>query len=201
VPAENHEGFVITRLAVNGAVVDVTDPSLGLGALWGISGDKSPLAVLNGMSLRDFSRRLSVSYDDLALIVQTQFINPNAVLIPRLTRLNHALARQLGLDPGRLDTPDGAAIFGGNRVPDGAEPLAMAYAGAGDYAQAAEEYRKLIEANPKYVAAYYHGGQALEKLGKAEEARAIYHRGIEISTQMGDMHARSELEAVLDLLG
>jgi tetratricopeptide (TPR) repeat protein len=79
--------------------------------------------------------------------------------------------------------------------------LAMAYAGAGDYAQAAEEYRKLIEANPKYVAAYYHGGQALEKLGKAEEAREIYRRGIEISTQVGDMHTRSELETVLDLLG
>ena len=40
------------------------------------------------MSLRDFSRRLGISYDDVALIIQTQFINPNAVLIPRLTRLN-----------------------------------------------------------------------------------------------------------------
>jgi len=33
------------------------------------------------MSLRDFSRRLGISYDDLALIIQTQFINPDAVLI------------------------------------------------------------------------------------------------------------------------
>ena len=65
-----------------------TDSSLGLGALWGIPDDESPLIVLNAMSLRDFSRRLGISYDDLALIVQTQFINPNAVLIPRLTRLN-----------------------------------------------------------------------------------------------------------------
>jgi hypothetical protein len=65
-----------------------TDPSLDLGSLWGIPDDKSPLAALNKMSLRDFSRRLGVSYDDLALIVQTQFINPNAVLIPRLTRIN-----------------------------------------------------------------------------------------------------------------
>ncbi len=79
--------------------------------------------------------------------------------------------------------------------------LAMAYATAGDYAQAVEEYGKLLEINPKYVAAYYHTGQALEKLGKRDEARAIYRRGIEISTQAGDMHARSELEAVLDLLG
>ncbi len=54
---------------------------------------------------------------------------PTPVPTPRLIRLNQALARQLGLDPRALDTPDGAAIFGGNRVPDGAEPLAMAYAG------------------------------------------------------------------------
>jgi len=79
--------------------------------------------------------------------------------------------------------------------------LAMAHAAAGDHAQAVEEYRKLLEINPKYVAAYYHSGQALEKLGKREEAREIYRRGIEVSTQTGDMHTRSELEAVLDLLG
>ena len=79
--------------------------------------------------------------------------------------------------------------------------LAMAHAVAGDYALAVEEYRKLLEINPKYVAAYYHRGQALEKLGKRDEAREIYRRGIEVSTQAGDMHTRSELEAVLDLLG
>jgi len=79
--------------------------------------------------------------------------------------------------------------------------LAMALAAAGDYTQAVEEYRKLLEINPKYVAAYYHRGQALEKLGKRDEAREIYRRGIEVSTQAGDMHTRSELEAVLDLLG
>jgi tetratricopeptide (TPR) repeat protein len=79
--------------------------------------------------------------------------------------------------------------------------LAMAYSAAGNYAQAVEEYVKLLEINPKYVAAYYHGGQALEKLGRSNEAREIYRRGIEISTQVGDQHTRSELEAVLELLG
>jgi tetratricopeptide (TPR) repeat protein len=78
--------------------------------------------------------------------------------------------------------------------------LAMACASAGDYAQAVENYQKLLEINPKYVAAYYHGGQSLEKLGKLDEARELYRRGIDISTQIGDMHTRSELEAVLDLL-
>jgi len=35
----------------------------------------------------------------------------------------------------------------------------------------------------------------------ADEAREIYRRGIQVSTQAGDTHTRSELEAVLDLLG
>ena len=79
--------------------------------------------------------------------------------------------------------------------------LAMAYASAGNHAQAVEEYRKLLEINPRYVAAYFHGGQALEKLGRIDEAREIYRQGITVSTQAGDAHTRSELEAVLDLLG
>ena len=79
--------------------------------------------------------------------------------------------------------------------------LAMAYASAGDHAQAVEQYWKLLEMNPKYLAAYYHGGQALEKLGKLDEAREIYRRGIAISNEIGDQHTRSELEAVLELLG
>lgn len=79
--------------------------------------------------------------------------------------------------------------------------LAMAYASAGEHAQAVDEYAKLIEINPKYVAAYYHGGQALEKIGRSEQAREFYRRGIAVCTEIGDQHTRSELEAVLDLLG
>ena len=54
---------------------------------------------------------------------------PSPVRAPRLVRLNEGLAEQLGLDPARLSSPDGIAVFAGNRLPDGAEPLAMAYAG------------------------------------------------------------------------
>ncbi len=35
----------------------------------------------------------------------------------------------LGLDPERLCSPEGAEILAGKRVPDGADPIAMAYAG------------------------------------------------------------------------
>mgnify|MGYP003323765417 FL=1 len=54
---------------------------------------------------------------------------PSPVPSPRLIRLNEVLARHLGLDPGQLSNESGIEILAGNRVPDGATPLAMAYAG------------------------------------------------------------------------
>ena len=54
---------------------------------------------------------------------------PTAVSAPRLLRLNRPLAAQLGLDAQALESPAGLDILSGNRVPEGAEPLAMAYAG------------------------------------------------------------------------
>ncbi len=56
-------------------------------------------------------------------------IAPTPVAAPRLVRLNDKLAQRLGIDPRALAAPDGVAMLAGNRVPDGAEPLAMAYAG------------------------------------------------------------------------
>ncbi|MDF1793911.1 MAG: YdiU family protein [Thalassobaculaceae bacterium] len=54
---------------------------------------------------------------------------PTPVEAPRLLLLNEGLARDLNLDPLLLGTNEGAQILSGNRIPDGAEPLAMAYAG------------------------------------------------------------------------
>jgi len=54
---------------------------------------------------------------------------PTPVAHPALIKINQPLARHLGLDPEALATPDGIEILSGNRVPDGADPLAMAYAG------------------------------------------------------------------------
>lgn len=54
---------------------------------------------------------------------------PTKVVAPRLVAFNAELAVELGLDPDRLATPEGAEIFAGVDIPSGAEPLAMAYAG------------------------------------------------------------------------
>lgn len=48
---------------------------------------------------------------------------------PKVVRLNAALALELGLDPHALRTDAGAAVLTGARAPEGAAPLAMAYAG------------------------------------------------------------------------
>jgi len=48
---------------------------------------------------------------------------------PKLIRLNHALAAELGLDAQALDSPAGAAIFSGNQLPQGTTTIAQAYAG------------------------------------------------------------------------
>lgn len=56
-------------------------------------------------------------------------VAPTPVTSPRLIKLNRRLAAQLGLDPDRLDSPEGAEILAGKRIPDGADPIAMAYAG------------------------------------------------------------------------
>lgn len=75
--------------------------------------------------------------------------------------------------------------------------LAMEYKNQGDFTQAIAEFHSLLAAHPNYAAAYFHGGQALEKAGRIEEARAMYQRGIDVTTRIGDAHTRSELEAAL----
>jgi Tfp pilus assembly protein PilF len=79
--------------------------------------------------------------------------------------------------------------------------LAMEYVNSGALQEAVGEFQTLLTANPKYVAAYYHGGQALEKLGQLEAAGTLYRQGVKIAGEIGDTHARDEIQAALDILG
>src|SRR3982075_3123342 len=56
-------------------------------------------------------------------------VAPTPVAAPRLIKLNRPLARHLGLDPDWLSDAEGVEILAGKRVPEGADPIAMAYAG------------------------------------------------------------------------
>ncbi|MBM7334917.1 MAG: protein adenylyltransferase SelO [Alcanivorax sp.] len=76
----------------------------------------------------DYGFRFDNRYARLpdALFART---DPQPVAAPRLLLWNRTLAGELGLDRAALDGDAGAALFGGNALPDGAEPLAQAYAG------------------------------------------------------------------------
>lgn len=54
---------------------------------------------------------------------------PEASPNPRLICLNRPLAESLGADPQALAGKEGLAVLAGQRIPEGAEPLAQAYAG------------------------------------------------------------------------
>src|SRR5689334_6817702 len=56
-------------------------------------------------------------------------LDPTPVAAPCLVHLNAGLAASLGLDPEELASPEGVKVLAGNRVPEGASPIALAYAG------------------------------------------------------------------------
>ncbi|WP_338452425.1 YdiU family protein [Niallia oryzisoli] len=55
--------------------------------------------------------------------------NPVPVHSPKLVILNEQLAASLGLDAKALKSEESVEVFAGNRIPEGAAPLAQAYAG------------------------------------------------------------------------
>ncbi|MGJ8673164.1 protein adenylyltransferase SelO [Rubritalea sp.] len=56
-------------------------------------------------------------------------LSPAQVPNPQLVRVNAQLAKELGIDPEWLESPEGIAFLAGNQIAEGSEPLAQAYAG------------------------------------------------------------------------
>lgn len=56
-------------------------------------------------------------------------LEPTPVRSPKLIVLNDRLAEALGLNAQALRSGESVAVFAGNRIPEGASPLAQAYAG------------------------------------------------------------------------
>ena len=81
---------------------------------------------MTGMATTEFSFDNTYARDLEGLYVPWKAA---AVAQPKLIKLNHALAEELGLNAAALDTPEGALIFSGNQLPPGATTIAQAYAG------------------------------------------------------------------------
>src|ERR1700733_10325247 len=82
---------------------------------------RSPRLRMNGWAF-------SNSY---AALRERFFAGPDPVPVaePRLIQFNRALATELGLEWPSLDGAALAALFSGSAIPEGAEPIALAYAG------------------------------------------------------------------------
>src|SRR5690606_5882189 len=55
--------------------------------------------------------------------------NPEEAPSPELVVFNHPLAESLGLNEELLQGKEGVDILAGNKIPEGAAPIAQAYAG------------------------------------------------------------------------
>lgn len=80
------------------------------------------------MTLPDAGFQFEHSYINLPAQLYTK-IDPVRVKAPKLVILNQALAQSLGLDFSSHSQNDLAAMFSGNLLPAGAQPIAQAYAG------------------------------------------------------------------------
>lgn len=79
--------------------------------------------------------------------------------------------------------------------------LAIEYKNADRLEDARLTFAELMAAEPDYTATYLHAGNVLVSLGRRDEARAVYEKGISVCAQRGDAHARGELEGALAALG
>ncbi len=94
------------------------------------SDDKDPLEATGCAPAA--RRPVRISFDNTYARLPGRFyarLDPTPVAAPRLVRVNAALADSLGLDPDALASPEGVEVLAGSRVPEGAEPIALAYAG------------------------------------------------------------------------
>lgn len=78
--------------------------------------------------------------------------------------------------------------------------LAMEYANSGDLDRALADFSTLLKGNPDYTPGYFMAAQTLVKAGRAADAKAMLTDGIASARRTGNLHAQSEMEAMLEEL-
>jgi tetratricopeptide (TPR) repeat protein len=79
--------------------------------------------------------------------------------------------------------------------------LAMEYSKQGDLDRALAEFSILLEKNPDYTAGYFMAAQTLARAQRVDDARRMLMDGISSARRTGNLHAQSEMEAMLTDLG
>jgi Tfp pilus assembly protein PilF len=78
--------------------------------------------------------------------------------------------------------------------------LGMEYSSAGQVDAALREFRTLLEVDANYANAFFMGAQALQNGGRTEEAVLWLRDGIECAQRVGNRHAQSEMQTMLEEL-
>ena len=90
------------------------------------------------------------------------------------------------------------------RFPDKPFPrygLAMEYKKAGRFDDAVPQFKKALELDPNYVAAYMHCGITLREAGKDDEAKETLKAGLAVANKIGNGHAAGEILGILQEMG
>lgn len=79
--------------------------------------------------------------------------------------------------------------------------LAMEYANQGEIERSLTEFAALLKSSPDYTAGYFMAAQTMARANRPEEAKTMLRDGIASAQRTGNMHAESEMQAMLDDLG
>ena len=75
--------------------------------------------------------------------------------------------------------------------------LAMELSNRGDFERALAEFSTLLKPHPDYTAGYFMAAQTLGKADRQEDAKKMLADGIASARRTGNLHAQSEMEAML----
>jgi predicted Zn-dependent protease len=79
--------------------------------------------------------------------------------------------------------------------------LAMEYSRIGDFDRALAEFSILLKASPDYTPGYFMAAQTLARADRMTDAKNMLVDGIASARRTGNLHAQSEMEAMLAELG
>ena len=79
--------------------------------------------------------------------------------------------------------------------------IALEYVSMGKFSEATEKLEEVIALDPHYVAAYHQLGLLLVRMNNKRDAIMAFEQGIRIAENVGDAHARSEMEDAIDGMG
>jgi predicted Zn-dependent protease len=78
--------------------------------------------------------------------------------------------------------------------------LAMEYSNTGEVERALEEFGKLLSNHPDYTAGYFMAAQTLMRANRVAEAKKMLVEGITSARRTNNIHAQSEMTAMLEEL-